>query len=295
MNIDYFLKELKLEGLSKKNNRLYNSKCPICGDSKQSKKKKRLYIINNGGWFCFCHNCSYSSTLRWFIHTLDLNLFKKYLLEELKSDPNLISDYQICSKKESFIDPIEFQFFRFDSPHLQKKLYRYAIEEMEDLLIQRKIINKMYGFQARSVIYKSKIKYLSHFEHDGKPKIFNYYNIDKSKTIFVVEGIIDSLGLENSIAMLGSRLILAHSDLEHHKDKLLFVFDNDQTGKERSIQYLQKGYSIAKWPNEFRKYKDVNEIKQEINISKKELSNEFCKEIYSGLKGLIEFKLKERR
>ncbi|SVD84093.1 uncharacterized protein METZ01_LOCUS436947, partial [marine metagenome] len=39
---------------------LWNSRCPICGDSQKNKAKKRLYIYAKlQDLFVKCHNCGY--------------------------------------------------------------------------------------------------------------------------------------------------------------------------------------------------------------------------------------------
>ena len=54
---------------------LWNSRCPICGDSQKNKSKKRLYIYaKKQDLFVKCHNCGYGSNLGNFIKTLDPHL-----------------------------------------------------------------------------------------------------------------------------------------------------------------------------------------------------------------------------
>ena len=54
---------------------LWNSRCPICGDSQKNRSKKRLYIYaKKQDLFVKCHNCGFGSNLGNFIKQLDPHL-----------------------------------------------------------------------------------------------------------------------------------------------------------------------------------------------------------------------------
>lgn len=86
-------------------------------------------------------------------------------------------------------------------------------------------------------------------------KIYNIYNVDFDKPVYCFESIIDSLMVENSIAMLGTSLSIPVSNMIKHK---IMVTDNDRVGKTKTLQYLNEGHSCFIFPNNF-KYKDFNE------------------------------------
>ena len=61
---------------------LWNSRCPICGDSQKNKAKKRLYIYaKKQDLFVKCHNCGYGASLGNFIKELDPHLHGQYIME----------------------------------------------------------------------------------------------------------------------------------------------------------------------------------------------------------------------
>ncbi len=61
---------------------LWNSRCPICGDSQKNKAKKRLYIYaKKQDLFVKCHNCGYGASLGNFIKQLDPHLHGQYIME----------------------------------------------------------------------------------------------------------------------------------------------------------------------------------------------------------------------
>ena len=58
----------RLDLLKQVRSNLWNSRCPICGDSTKNRSKKRLYIYAKAqDLFVKCHNCGHGSTLGNFI------------------------------------------------------------------------------------------------------------------------------------------------------------------------------------------------------------------------------------
>ena len=66
----------------RKNDNLYNFRCPYCGDSQVSSTKARGYVYLKEANYNFkCHNCSYGTTLRKLIQDTDPELYKQYIME----------------------------------------------------------------------------------------------------------------------------------------------------------------------------------------------------------------------
>lgn len=92
INIDErFLIEIKssLRNFKEIHKHLYNCSCPICGDSKISKTKARGYIYANPEEDFLrykCHNCGTSLYFRTFLKLSFPSVYKRYLLESLKSE-----------------------------------------------------------------------------------------------------------------------------------------------------------------------------------------------------------------
>lgn len=123
--------------------------------------------------------------------------------------------------------------------------------------------DKWYGFYSRSLTEHKFYTYIP--EKNTGFKIWNLYNIDRTKPIYVFEGIFDALtaynnGFTNVIACMGAKL-----PLEMFKDcDLIFALDNDETGIKNSITYAKKGYMVIVYDNDI---KDLNEMHQKnINI-----------------------------
>ena len=84
----------------------------------------------------------------------------------------------------------------------------------------------IFAYQGRA-FGKEKPKYITIILDESVPKIFGLDRVDTSRDIFVMEGPIDSLFIENSIAV-------AQSDLRvpQYKDKPVLVPDNEPRNKE---------------------------------------------------------------
>lgn len=78
---------LYIEKFTKLRSGQYIGRCPICGDSKKSKTKRRFYIKENGrgtGLYVKCYNCQYFDSLRNFMKDYYEDLYKEYLTENFK-------------------------------------------------------------------------------------------------------------------------------------------------------------------------------------------------------------------
>jgi len=72
----------------RKNEGLYNFRCPFCGDSQKSKTKARGYFYQKRTDLFFrCHNCGESTTFSNFLKKLDGVLYKDYALERRSNRP----------------------------------------------------------------------------------------------------------------------------------------------------------------------------------------------------------------
>ena len=88
----------KLDRFIRKDDYLFNCRCPICGDSQTKKSKARGYFFRKeNDMFYRCHNCGFSTTIGKFLEQIDNLLYKEYVMEkfvkrdekpEPKKEPN---------------------------------------------------------------------------------------------------------------------------------------------------------------------------------------------------------------
>jgi hypothetical protein len=117
---------------------------------------------------------------------------------------------------------------------------------------------KMFGLSARGFNPKG-LRYITIMFDETMPKIFGLDTVDFNKRYYVVEGAVDSLFLENSIAMAGAD---GNASGLKNLENAVFVFDNEKRNKEihKQIEKLIKtGYSVCIWPSAIEE-KDINDM-----------------------------------
>jgi hypothetical protein len=141
-----------------------------------------------------------------------------------------------------------------------------------------------FGFQGRSIGDSKSLRYITIMLDKTKPKAFGLNECDRSKTHFILEGPIDSLFIDNSIAMSGASI---NYDLVNENS--VFVFDNEPRSKEtcqRMERVIDKGYKVVIFPHTLRS-KDINDMVLNKEV---EYPNELLQcNISSGLEAKIIF------
>lgn len=77
----------KLEGFQWQSEDVAVCRCPICGDSKKNKRKRRGTFLGQGrdSFSYYCHNCNASMSLSYFLYRGYNSLFSEYNFEKLKN------------------------------------------------------------------------------------------------------------------------------------------------------------------------------------------------------------------
>ena len=117
----------------------------------------------------------------------------------------------------------------------------------------------MYFYQARTIVgeepkYKNAVS-------DLRP-IYNYYEANFEKPVMIVEGPIDSLFLENSVALCGVKYDDRMVNAIKYK---YFIFDDDKTGREIAKKHLEAGQHVFLWKKFKRDYKISSNNKIDFN------------------------------
>lgn len=72
----------RLSMFARKDDNIWNMRCPLCGDSRKSKTKARGYILGKGGKFMYtCHNCNVSMPFGRFLEQVDPAAYEQYRRE----------------------------------------------------------------------------------------------------------------------------------------------------------------------------------------------------------------------
>ena len=117
----------------------------------------------------------------------------------------------------------------------------------------------VFGFTGRSLAPTSERRYIAIVTDDSKPKIYGLETIDRFKTVYVVEGPIDSLFLHNCCAMGGSSVPF---NLIAEQENLVVIYDNEPRNKQicdKIQQTIKDGYNVCIWPDNIEQ-KDINEM-----------------------------------
>ena len=295
----------RLDKFARKEQNLYNFRCPICGDSTASKTKARGYIYERKNALYFrCHNCGASMSLGNFVKHMDASLYKQYTLEKYsegatghgrvsKKTPQNLFDFSApkFSKKNTKSSDIEglcridilptehkavvYLKSRKIPQSKYKRLFytenfkkwvtsisdRYStLPENEERIVipyydQQ---GKLFAAQGRSLDAKNSMRYITVRFDEDTPKIYGLDSWDKSQQTILVEGPIDSLFLENSLAMGGADIPFELFD----KDNTIIVFDNEPRNKEivnRLKKVIDMGFSVCFFPDVVKE-KDINDM-----------------------------------
>jgi len=304
----------KLDRFKKKSQNLYNFRCVYCGDSQKKKTKARAYVYRiKNDMFYKCHNCGKGTTLGKLLEYVDPTLYKNYVLEKYKSgnthstkqpdfdfkpvkfdDKNLkglikfkdlpknhpaldfiknrklndhIDRFYFCHKFMTWVNtliPNKFPVIKEDHPRVVIPFY-----DME---------GKVFAFQGRA-FGKEEPKYITIKLDDSKRRIYGLDKLNVNKKIFIVEGPIDSMFINNAIAVAGSDL-----EMKQLKNKATYIFDNEP----RSVEIIKKmeklinnNYNVFIWPKNI-KTKDINDLIIS-GISPAEVENIISSNTYSKL------------
>jgi hypothetical protein len=285
----------KLERFKQKSEYLWTFRCPICGDSHKNKAKTRGYFYRRkSDLFFTCHNCGTSLSVGNFLKTIDPSLYREYQLERYKNEStgNVAKpDFTMAKTKPVFKKRIELptinslpedhvakQYLlkrkisrdRLDDIYYAASFKSFVLELLPDyektLYDEPRIVfpfydeaKNMLGFQGRA-LGESKVKYITIKLDDDNRKVFGLDRVDFSKRVYVVEGIIDSMFLDNAVALMDASLHKVCSILGNHD--YILIPDRDIRNKEvmkNVAKMIDMKYNVCLLPNNLSG-KDINDI-----------------------------------
>ena len=315
-----FINEIstRLGQFKKKGDYLFNFRCPYCGDSQKSKTKARAYLYRvKNDMFFKCHNCGEGHNFSNFLKFLDNKKYESYLLERYKgSAPSTpkpkFTDFKPQFKEVNILDGLTpVSDLKEDHPVKQYVLNRKIPEKyFSKLFLCNKFMQlvnkakpntfphtkgehprliipfydsseKVFAFQGRA-FGKEQPKYLTVKLDENKQKVYGLDRVNLQKDIYIVEGPIDSLFIDNCLAAAGADLTLRVSP-----DTVTYIFDNEPRNKEiikRMYDVIENDYNIVIWPEHIHA-KDVNEMIMN-GMTKIELQTIISSNTYSKLEAL---------
>jgi hypothetical protein len=132
-------------------------------------------------------------------------------------------------------------------------------------------------------------KYIKLSVDNSRAKIYGLWRIDKSKDIFVVEGQIDSLFIDNCIAVGGADY--SSEFIQQLKPQIVIVPDSDYKRNPQVYKSLEKiidsGFRISLFPESIQ-WKDINDMIVKGKMTKQEIQQLIGDNIISGMKAKLE-------
>ena len=309
----------RLSQFKKKTDYLFNFRCPHCGDSQKSKTKARAYFYRvKNDMFFKCHNCGMGQNLANFIKFVDPKLYEQYLLERYKKSAPATPKPEFDFKPTKFKDQTPLDDLKsikelpenhparlycvnrkipekyFDKLFLSDKFmtlvnevkpntYKITKDHPRLIIPFYDTTGKVFAFQGRA-FGKEQPKYLTIKLDENKQKVYGLDKVNFQKPIYITEGPIDSLFIDNCLAAGGADLFLKNKIPNENNT---YIFDNEPRNKEivkRMYKVIEQDFNVVIWPEEIQ-LKDVNDMIKS-GLTKLELQDIISKNTYSKLSAL---------
>jgi hypothetical protein len=302
----------RFQKFKKVNNKLYNFRCPICGDSQKNRNKARgyLYQVKNNTNFK-CHNCGVNVSFNNFLKQIDTVIHKQYTFEKFKDGKTgknftveePVFNFEIPKFKPKLdlpkasenataksylenrkLNPNKFYYTdRFKSwTNSLKEVFDDTSKDEPRIIIPLFYQNTLVGFQGRA-LGLSKIKYITVMLNDDAPKIYGLDEIQKDKTVYITEGPFDSTFIRNAIALCGADGDIGNWGISNP----VWVYDNEPRNREilsRISRVIEMGQKVVIWPSTIKE-KDINDM----IISGLDVQSVIELNTYSGLEAKLKF------
>jgi DNA primase len=311
--------------LFKKKGGSYNCRCIICGDSSKKSSKARGYFYPNKDKLMYkCFNCDASMYFSTFLKNLDQLLFNQYSFENYAENkplsntkPEMVFEQpQFKKSEERLLDKLLDRLDQLPADHeavqfcLNRKIPQDRLNRIYFIDNIKNIVQLNDKYKASITTEEPRIVFPFYDEHgcltavtcralrgealryitvkvaEDKPLIYGLDAVDKDNDIYAVEGPIDSLFLDNCIAIAGTSL--GKTNLTSlSKDKLVVIFDNQPRNKEvcKIIhKTIKDGYRVVIWPQSIAE-KDINEMV----VAGRSIKQIISKNVFSGLEAEVKY------
>jgi transcription elongation factor Elf1 len=309
----------QLQQFKKKGDNLWNFRCPYCGDSHKSRTKARGFVFRKKNDLFFkCHNCGVGASLGNLVKTVDSKSYKDYIFERYKKgvktnnpEPEFHFNAPVFRKKgilkglKSIKDlPKEHpakcivekrrlppetlsdlylceSFYKFTNSIIPNKFPSLDGDHPRLLIPFRNEDGEVFAYQGRA-FGDEQPKYITIKIDADADKIFGLDKVDRSKPIYIVEGPLDSLFLDNCIAMAGA-------DFNFEGD-ITVVYDNEPRNKEicRQIEKsIERGNKVCLFPESIQE-KDINDMFI-AGSTKEEIQQLITDNTFSGVAAILRF------
>jgi hypothetical protein len=273
-----------------------------------------------------CHNCGVSTTFYNFLKQVDPSLVQEYQLERYKNGESGHSNYakaefeDLKNTKPVFRQSLQLPSIEslpeahFAKVYVQQRRIPEAVHSqlyyaedfaafIQNLGIEKELLKEdkrlvipfydkeknLIAVQGRA-LGESKLRYITIKLNDNNKKVYGLDRLsdDEEKRIYVVEGPIDSMFLENAVATADSNLESITDTLD--KSKVVLIFDNEPRNKEIVNQMehaIDNHFNVVIWP-EMIVEKDINDMVL-AGFSPDEIQDFIDKNTFINLRAKFEF------
>ena len=299
----------RLDKFKKVRDNLFNFRCPYCGDSQKSRSKARGYFYRKkNDYFYRCHNCGKGTTFGKLLEYLDVQMYKEYIMERYKGDapkteqpefnfeapkfkkidPKLenltpINKLNGWHPARQFVESRQLPEEFYSDLYLCPKFFEWSkIQSQQEhprLVIPfRDESGEVFAAQGRA-FGKEIPKYLT-IKFQDKPKIFGLDRVDFAKRYYVVEGPLDSMFLNNCLAVAGADFrYLPPGDTT-------IVLDNEPRSIEiikQMERLIHQEHELVIWPDSITQ-KDINDM---VLAGQRDIKTTIDNNTFSGLEATM--------
>jgi hypothetical protein len=145
--------------------------------------------------------------------------------------------------------------------------------QLRNLKAQKeKRIYKFIDFQeCYNMIHSEPLDEVEAVGYNKLSAVFNFFNVDLDREVYVFEGFLDSLFFPNAIALVG--LDTDISMFSEERVNMKFVLDNDTAGQKKAKQMIDKNNSVFLWR------RLINDLSKGKSVKFKSTLEDNCKDI----------------
>lgn len=283
--------------------------------------------VKKGMLLVHCFNCDYNNSFSGFLKQQDDALYREYLLEKRKNDTSAVKKVvKEEPKLDNFktkltIEKLDYceRLDRLDKSHpilkyvedrcIPKSAYSrlWFTGQWQELVNnvnedtyenpkpEYRLVIPIYNKQGKIEAFQGRAlgnqqpKYLTIKAHDAASKVYGVDKVDESKTVFILEGPIDSLFIDNAIAITGGSLDL---DEVPYKENRAWVLDNEPRHPDtmkRLKKLIEAGEQVVMFDSVPWSGKDINEIVKNGEATIEQVNEYINENIVSGLMAQLKF------
>lgn len=210
-----------------------------------------------------------------------LNMVRCDKLSETHTANRYLTNRCLADRKDLFYYTEDFKSLAEEVTHDIEGTERLEEDEPRLIIPLFHRDGTLKAIQGRSFNPKAYLKYITIKTAEDVDKIFGLERLDNNKTVYAVEGPIDSLFIDNCVAVCDSKLTKANADV--------YIWDNEPRNKN-IVKFMESaiedGKRLVIWPVSPDDKLDINDLILQ-GLDKKDLQNVIESCTYEGLKAKL--------